>query len=153
MSVETKLDRLHFWARQNRLLGYFAVFNPVVLALAFLPSGFTKLVGSRFTILPVSNPIGYYFDAFYQTGFYYNFVGGMQLAAACLLLIPRTTTLGALIYFPIIFNICILTHSLNFTGTRVITSLMLLANLYLLCWDYDRVKFVLFFRKPKVSTI
>jgi hypothetical protein len=37
-----------------------------------------------------------------RTGFYYTFIGVSQLTAALLLLIPRTTLLGAIIYFPII---------------------------------------------------
>ena len=90
-----------------------------------------------------------YFESFYQTGFYYNFVGIVQLIAGILLLIPRTSTIGAVVYFPIILNICLITHSLNFKGTWVITSLMLLANIYLLCWDYDKFKPLLSFSKTE----
>ncbi|HET6668759.1 MAG TPA: hypothetical protein VFH15_00875 [Pyrinomonadaceae bacterium] len=43
-------------------------------------------------------------------------------------------------YFPLILNIFVITVSMHFTGTPVITGLMLLANIYLLCWDYDRLK-------------
>jgi hypothetical protein len=42
-----------------------------------------------------------------RTGFYYTFIGVSQLTAALLSLIPRTTLLGAIIYFPIILNICV----------------------------------------------
>jgi hypothetical protein len=59
-----------------------------------------------------------------------------------LLLIPRTTLLGALLYLPIIFNICVLTYATRFEGTRIAT-LMLLANVFLLCWDYPRLKYLL----------
>jgi hypothetical protein len=55
-------------------------------------------------------------------------------------LIPRTATLGALVYFPIILNFFIIMVSMHFTGTPFITGLMLLANIYLLCWDYDKLK-------------
>ena len=65
-----------------------------------------------------------------------------QLTAALLLLIPRTTLLGAILYFPIIFNICVLAYATRFEGTRI-TTLMLLASLYLLCWDFARLKYVL----------
>jgi len=78
----------------------------------------------------------------YLTGFYYKFIGVSQLTAALLLLIPRTTLLGAILYLPIILNICVLTYATRFEGTRIAT-LMLLANLYLLCWDYARLKYVL----------
>jgi hypothetical protein len=54
--------------------------------------------------------------------------------------IPRTATLGALMFFPLIVNIFVITVSLHFQGTPIITGLMLLANIYLLCWDYDKLK-------------
>ncbi|HEV8582250.1 MAG TPA: DoxX family protein [Thermoanaerobaculia bacterium] len=121
---------------------YFAVFCRVALALGFVPSGIVKVMGERFTALPSNHPLGHYFDALQLTGFYYTFIGVSQLAAALLLLIPRTTLLGAILYLPIILNICVLTYATRFEGTRIAT-LMLLANLYLLWWDYARLKYVL----------
>lgn len=53
---------------------------------------------------------------------------------------PRTATIGALVYFPLILNIFVITVSLHFRGTPFITGLMLLASIYLLCWDYDKLK-------------
>jgi hypothetical protein len=47
-----------------------------------------------------------------------------------------------MLYFPIIVNICVLTYATRFEGTRIAT-LMLLANAFLLAWDYDRLKHVL----------
>ena len=121
---------------------YFAVFCRVALALGFIPSGIVKVMGERFTALPSNHPLGHYFDALHRTGFYYTFIGVSQLTAALLLLIPRTALLGAVLYLPIIFNICVLTYATRFEGTRIAT-LMLLANLYLLGWDYARLKYVL----------
>lgn len=121
---------------------YFAVFCRVALALGFIPSGIVKVMGERFTALPTNHPLGHYFDALQLTGFYYTFIGVSQLTVALLLLIPRTTLLGALLYLPIILNICVLTYATRFEGTRIAT-LMLLANLYLLWWDYARLKYVL----------
>ena len=80
------------------------------------------------------------FEAMYRTGFYWNFLGIAQLTAAVLLLFPRTATLGAVVYFPIILNIFVITVSMGFRGTPIIAGLMLLACTYLLCWDYDRLK-------------
>ena len=137
------LDRIHSRIRQNRWFRYFAVFNRVVLALGFLLSGFVKVRGERFTVLAVNHPMGHYLDAFYQTGFYYTSVGIMQMTAALLLLVPRTATLGAVIYFPIILNIFVLTLSVRFDGSWLTAPLMVLANLYLLCWDYHKIKFIL----------
>lgn len=143
MSIEKYLDSLHTRVKQNRLLQYFAAFNRVILAIAFIPSGMTKLLGNRFTQIPIDNPVGFFFEAFYQTGGWYRFVGFCQVLAAILLLIPRTSTLGATIFFPIVLNIAIITISVGFQGTWVITSLMFLSNLYLICWDYDKFKRIL----------
>lgn len=128
--------------KRNQWLRYLAIFCRVALALGFIPSGIVKVMGERFTALPSNHPLGHYFDALHLTGFYYKFIGVSQLTAALLLLIPRTTLLGAILYLPIIFNICVLTYATRFEGTRIAT-LMLLANLYLLCWDYARLKHVL----------
>jgi uncharacterized membrane protein YphA (DoxX/SURF4 family) len=147
MNLLANLDHLYDECKRNQWLRYFAVACRVALALGFIPSGIVKVMGERFTGLPSNHPLGHYFDALYLTGFYYRFIGVSQLTAALLLLIPRTTLLGAILYFPIIFNICVLAYATRFEGTRIAT-LMLLANLYLLCWDYARWKSILFFASP-----
>ncbi|MCC6539527.1 MAG: DoxX family protein [Bryobacterales bacterium] len=133
--------------KQNKWLRRFAIFCRVALALGFIPAGLVKVSGERFTGLPSNNPLGHYFDALLLTGFYYTFIGVTQLLAAILLLIPRTALLGALLYFPIMLNIFMLTHATRFSGTRIV-ALMLLANLFLLVWDYDRLKPALPFHPP-----
>ena len=142
MNLLLRLNHLYQESKRNKWLRYFAIFCRVALALGFIPSGVVKVMGDRFTALPSNHPLGHYFDALQLTGFYYTFIGVGQLTAALLLLIPRTTLLGAMLYFPIIFNICVLTYATRFEGTRIAT-LMLLASLYLLVWDYDRLKSVL----------
>lgn len=126
--------------KQFRFLRGFTIFTRVMLAVGFVPPGWTKVVYQRFTLLALDNPVGFFFEALYQTGFYYRFIGLAQVAAAILLLIPRTALLGALIYFPLILNIFIITISMDFRGTPFITGMMLLGNVYLLCWDFDRLK-------------
>lgn len=49
MVLEKSLDLLHNKAKQNRLLHYFTAFNRVILAITFILSGMTKLLGNRFT--------------------------------------------------------------------------------------------------------
>jgi uncharacterized membrane protein YphA (DoxX/SURF4 family) len=140
--MELLLDRLHLRARAQPALQRLAVISRILLALAFIPTGLVKLMGERFTLLGIDNPIGSFFEAMYRTGLYWHFVGLAQVAAGVLLLIPRTSTLGALLVFPIVLNIFVLTVSLHFTGTPFITAGMLLASIFLLCWDYDRFKAV-----------
>jgi uncharacterized membrane protein YphA (DoxX/SURF4 family) len=152
MSISSTLDRLHAKAKQKKGLRYFAVFNRVALAAGFIPAGFVKIAGERFASgLSVKHPMGHYLEALHQTGYYYTFIGIVQIIAAVLLLIPRTATLGAVIYFPIILNICILSFAVRFEGSLVSSSLMVLANLYLLCWDYDKIKFILPFKRQELS--
>jgi uncharacterized membrane protein YphA (DoxX/SURF4 family) len=147
MSMLSKIDQLHFEAKHNRWLGYFTVFCRIALAAGFLPSGFVKIIGERFTALSVNHPMGHYLEALHLTGYYYTFIGIVQVTAALLLLIPRTATLGAILYFPLILNICILSLAVRFEGSLLSSPLMVLANLYLLCWDYDKLKFVLPFTR------
>ena len=151
MSISSALNGLHFKVKQNKWVRYFAVFNRIGLALGFLPSGYTKIIGERFTSLSVNHPMGNYLEALHRTGYYYTFIGVLQVTAAILLLIPRTALLGALIYFPIILNICILTFAVRFEGSWISSPLMVLANLYLLCWDYDKLKYIFPWERQKVQ--
>jgi hypothetical protein len=99
-------------------------------------------MGARFTILGLDNPVGFFFEALYRAGWYWNFLGFMQLLTALLIIIPRTAYLGALLYLPIIINIFIIVVAVDFKGTPYIAGLMLLANIYLLFWDYKKSKHI-----------
>lgn len=138
--METIVDRSLSTLKQKKWIRRFALMTRILLALGFTPSGLTKLLGNRFTLLGPETPVGYFFEALYRSGFYWNFIGACQLLAAALLLTPRTATLGALVYFPLILNIFVITVSLHFTGTPVITGLMLIACIFLLCWDADKLE-------------
>ncbi|MCI0487822.1 MAG: hypothetical protein L0229_14615 [Blastocatellia bacterium] len=144
MSIDAFLQRIHSRVKSDKWLRRFTVFTRILLAIGFLPSGLTKSLGNRFTILGIDTPVGFFFEALYMSGFYWNFIGLCQLAGTVFLLIPRTATLGAVIFFPIILNIFVITVSMHFAGTPYITVLMLLANTYLLCWDYDRLRGIVF---------
>ncbi len=147
----TRIDKLHLQTRSNRWLQYFTVFVRIALAAGFIPSGLVKIMGEPFTGLTEMHPMGHYLLAWYRTGWYYTFVGVMQLTAALLLLIPRTATLGAIIYFPIILNICLLSLSVRFEGSLVSSPLMVLANFYLFWWDYHKLKYIFPFNHRTAS--
>ncbi|HEX8561595.1 MAG TPA: DoxX family protein [Flavobacterium sp.] len=142
-------EQIHAGYKRNKWLRYFTTFCRVGLAWGFLPSGFVKINGERFTALADNHPMGAYLEALHHTGYYYTFIGIAQMTAAVLLLIPRTATLGAMLYLPIILNICILSLAVGFDGSLLTSPLMVIANLYLLCWDYDRLKFALPFHRPQ----
>src|SRR3954447_6321144 len=146
-----RMEEIFYEAKADKWFKGFAVFCRIALAASFLPTGFVKIMGERFARgLPSNNPLGHFFDALYLTGYYYTFIGIAQIITAILLLIPRTSLLGALIYFPIMVNICVLTYATRFDGTRVVT-MMLLASLFLLVWDYDRLKYILPFKQLKAE--
>lgn len=130
------MDALH----GSRFARSFTWLTRVLLAVAFIPSGLVKLQGERFTRLGIDTPVGFFFEAFYRTGFYWNFLGAAQLLAAVLLLIPRTRVLGAAIYFPIVLNVFLITWSMHFKGTPFVTGLMLLGCIWLLLWDVRSIR-------------
>jgi hypothetical protein len=110
-----------------------------LIGFAFVFASIVKIQGQRFTSIPPDQPIGYFFEAMYQTGFYWNFLGWSQFIAGTLLMTQRFSTLGALIFFPIILNVFMITHSINFgMGTPLITTLMLLGTVFLIFWDYKK---------------
>jgi hypothetical protein len=154
MSLETFLDSLHARVVAMPWLRGFTAFTRGLLAVGFFRPGLIKALGGRFTTQGTETPIGYFFDAMYRTGGYWRFIGVAQIAAALLLLMPRSgPTVGALLFLPIIFNIFAITVSMSFDGTWLVTGLMLLAVLYLVCWDYPRWKGVLFAPVPGYSSV
>jgi hypothetical protein len=138
MTVPNRVERWHARMVRVPFLRLGAAVTRVLLALAFTPSGFVKLVGDRFTTMPATTPVGFFFEGFFSATAYYQFVGAMQLLAAALLLFPATAPLGAAIYLPIIVNIFVITASVGFSNTIGVAGLMLIANLFLLFWDFDR---------------
>lgn len=132
--------------RQNKWANYYILFTRFLIGFAFIPSGLTKLFGERFTTIPTSEPIGFFFEGLYQTGLYWQFLGFTQIFAALLLFTQRFATAGALMFFGIITNIFVITLSMNFNLTPVITGLMLLACTTLIVYDWAKIK-ILFSEK------
>jgi hypothetical protein len=114
-----------------------------LLAFAFIPSGMKKVLGQRFTSIGTDNQIGYFFEALFRSGMYWNFLGWGQLIAAFLMMTQLFSTLGNLIFFFIISNIFFITVSMHFTGTWLIALLMLFASTCLLLWDADKLQYVI----------
>jgi hypothetical protein len=116
------------------------IYMRYLIGFAFVFASLVKIQGKRFTSIPPDQPIGYFFEAMYQTGFYWNFLGWCQFIAGTLLMTQRFSTVGAMMFFPIILNVFMITHSINFgMGTPLITTLMLLGTIFLLLWDYKKL--------------
>ncbi len=134
------LDRPFLWIRNGALCYRFTLFIRILLAAGFIPTGMVKLLGRRFTTMGVDTPIGAFFEAMYQTGVFWRFIGLTQVVAGVLLLIPRFAHLGAAIFLPVMTSIFLITVGLGFGGTTFITGPMLLAVLWLILWDYHRFR-------------
>ena len=147
LNNSTKFEQFYLKIKGNRWYWYFSIFCRFTLAFAFIVAGMVKIAGERFASgLSIKHPMGAYLEALHHTGYYYTFIGIAQVIAAILLIIPRTVTLGALLYFPIIVNIWLLSIAVRFEGSIVTSPLMVLANLYILVWNYDKLKYILPFK-------
>ncbi len=143
-NMKSKIKQFYKDVRHNLWHKLFYIFCRFSLALGFIAAGYVKIIGERFASgLAVKHPMGAYLEALHHTGFYYPFIGIAQILAGIFLIIPRTVILGALLYFPIIVNIWILSWAVRFEGSLFTSTLMVFANLYILLYNYDRLKFIL----------
>ena len=143
------MNRLFLWVRSKGFFYRLTLFTRILLAAGFIPTGMVKVLGQRFTAMPPTAPIGAFFEAMYQTGLFWRFIGAVQVVAGVLLLVPRLAHLGALMFLPVIVCIAVITVALDFGLTKVVTASMLGAVLYLCLWDYDRLRSLLTSRAPE----
>jgi hypothetical protein len=125
-------------------LQIFIIYTRYLIGGAFVFASLIKIKGNRFTsesgeLNPI-NSAWHFFETMYQSGLYWKFIGISQLIAGLILMTQKYSKLGALLNFPIILNIFIITLSYYFAYTPVITGLMLLANLILILWEWDEIK-------------
>ncbi|MBX2828846.1 MAG: hypothetical protein KTR22_11835 [Flavobacteriaceae bacterium] len=130
MGIITFIDQI----KKRRLFKWLYWFTKILLGLGFILSGFRKMPGVKFTAIGIDNPIGLFFEGMYQSGFYWNFIGYYQIAVGILLMTPWLKRLSPLLAFPVTFNIFLVSASLHMRGTPVITSAMVLGNLFLMLW-------------------
>lgn len=132
--------------KQITILQIFTISIRYLLGTSFVWASILKIQGRRFTPHSAENePINtldHFFESMYQSGLYWHFIGWVQLMAGFLLMSQRFSTLGAVVFFPLMLNIFIITISFNWAGVLTITFLMLLTNIYLLLWDWNKLKFV-----------
>lgn len=134
------LSALQRWMRARPVLYRLTLGTRVLLAVGFIPTGMVKLLGRRFTLMGPESDIGGFFETLYRSGPYWRFLGLAQVSAGLLVLSRTTATMGALAFFAIMLNVFVITISYDFRGTPVVTGLMLLATVYLLLWDYHRLR-------------
>jgi hypothetical protein len=145
--------------RQFTFLQIFTIYVRYLIGGAFVIAAFGMgkfnnhelLISSPGVSIEKLEPIQQLFRVLATSGMYWKFIGWSQVAAGFLLMTQRFAKLGAAIFFGLILNIFIITLSYNFSGTPVITGLMLLAATWLLLWDFDCLQF--FFQKPNSNSI
>lgn len=140
------MEKFIFKVKQIAVFQLFTIFLRYLLGSAFVWASILKIKGIRFTpfsgeTAPI-NSLPHLLESMYRSGFYWHFIGVGQIVAGFLLMSQIFSTLGAVVYFPIILNIFVLTTYFDSPGILAVTSLMLLANIYLLFWDWNKLKFV-----------
>jgi hypothetical protein len=130
--------------KRNKTLQIFTIFLRYLIGAAFVFASIVKILGQRFTTNSgADSPINsawHFFETMYASGLYWNFIGWSQLLVGLLLMTQRWSTFGAVAFLPIIMNVFVITISYEFAGTPAITFLMLLANIFLLVWDWNKLK-------------
>lgn len=128
-------------------LSILIIYTRYLIGGAFVFASVVKVKGQRFTgTSGANNPIDsawHFFETLYQSGLYWQFIGVMQLLAGLMLMTQRFAKLGALLFLVIIGNIAMITYSYDFNFTPVVTTLMLLAAIMLIIWDWDSFRFLL----------
>jgi len=110
----------------------------MLLGFAFLPAGIKKVLRQPFTDPSNHGPFHDFLHAFYATGFFYQFVGAVQLMAALLLLSQRFAFAGALIALPVVTAITVFTWSTAVPFTASVATLMTFGMLCVLLWELER---------------
>jgi uncharacterized membrane protein YphA (DoxX/SURF4 family) len=125
----------------------FTIFVRYLLGIAFVWASILKIKGIRFEPNSGENTpidsLSHLLEAMYRSGFYWYFIGWGQLIAGLLIMSQIFSTLGAVVYFPIMLTIFVLTTAFQGPIFLTMTSLMLLTNIYLLLWDWNKLKFII----------
>jgi uncharacterized membrane protein YphA (DoxX/SURF4 family) len=140
------MEQLISKLKQNRILQLFTISLRYLLGTSFVYASVFKIQGKRFMPEPGASTgidsLAHFFEAMYQAEIYWHFIGWGQLIAGFLLMSQVFSTLGAVVFFTIVLNIFVITLSFESTSIQLITSLMLLGNIYLLLWDWNKLKFI-----------
>ncbi len=133
---------IDYW-KQKTFLQIFTIYLRYLIGGTFIiaafgmgkVSGTSNLINSMDHPIQDLQPIQQFFRVMTDSGLYWKFIGWTQIIAGALLMTQRFARLGALIFFGLILNIFIITVSYDFSGTPLVTGLMLLATTWLLMWD------------------
>ena len=130
-----RLFRLMIFLRSLRAITFFVAWLRIAIGFAFLPAGLKKILGQPFTDPSYQGRFHEFLHAFHATGFFYKFVGGVQLVAAILLITNTWPLLGGLILFPVVSAILVFCWSTGVYPTATVVTLIFCGLLFLLAWE------------------
>jgi uncharacterized membrane protein YphA (DoxX/SURF4 family) len=130
-------------ARQIRWINVAVVNLRFLIAFAFVPAALKKLLDQPFTDPANHGRFHDFLHAFHATGWFYSFVGVLQITAAALLFTQRFATIGALVALPILTAITAFCWSTQVYPTATIATLMWLGTVGLVIWDLDKWRGIL----------
>ncbi|TCS91983.1 hypothetical protein [Hazenella coriacea] len=120
------------------------------LGIMFLIYGLAKIVMGQFgepaptAIVSQGEGFALAWTFFGYSRFYELVIGWGEVIAAILIMIPRTSTLGAVMYFPISINVMLVNYCFNI-GVQDLSTVLVIMNVILL-W-MDRKKLLMIFWK------
>ena len=128
MLSKPKLTRFFLWGIR------------LFLGLIFFSAGMAKLLPFPGIIGPVWLETEL---APYGLAMFARFIAYAQIVVGLLLLSQRFATLGAIMLFPLVLNIFMVTVSMNWKGTPYVLAFLLVLNVILLTADYHKLKHIL----------
>lgn len=129
--------------KSNVWVQIFIIYTRYLIGSAFVFASIVKIKGERFSRPGIDDPIDspfHLFETLYQTGLWWQVIGWGQFIAGALLVTQRYALLGTVAFFTVMINVFFITLSLNFSGTPLITSAMLFANIILIIWHWPQLK-------------
>lgn len=145
----TNYDQLYQWLR---------LFVRLTLAVAMISYGANKLFRMQFPLPPLyrfvdyygnSSPMGLLWSFMGMSRAYSLFAGIAEMAGGLLLIVPRFTTLGALVTFAVMSNVWMLNFCYD-VPRKIYATHLVLMGLFLLLPDVRRIlDFFIFNRKTE----
>ncbi|MEJ7603635.1 MAG: hypothetical protein WKG01_37455 [Kofleriaceae bacterium] len=124
-------------ARRTHWVAVAAAILRILIAFAFVPAGLKKLLGQPFTDAHNTGAFHDFLHAFRATGWFYNFVGVLQLVIAALLVSQRFALAGAALAVPVLTAIVTFCWSTQVYPTATVATLIWLGAIALVAWDYQ----------------
>jgi hypothetical protein len=139
-------------ARRTRWVNVLVINVRFLIAFAFVPAALKKILDQPFTDPANHGPFHDFLHALRATGWFYQFVGVMQIVASVLLFTQRFATVGALVALSIISSIMAFCWSTGVVPTATVATLMWLGTVGLVLWDLDKWR-AIFTRHDRAATV